>query len=103
VHRPGPAALQRHQLQLWRADVLERVETAALPPLRAQPRRLRRAAVWSTLAYEQPRLGEPAQAAAERALAELARSASANCRGRPAAYNDAAMRVNASRWAAVPR
>jgi hypothetical protein len=59
--------------------------------------------VWSTLAYENTRLGEPAQAAAERALAELASVGKGELAEEDqAAYNEAAMRVNASRWAAVP-
>jgi hypothetical protein len=69
---PALQPLQRHQRNLWRADVLERVEMAALPPYVRNRVALRRAAVWSALAYEHTRLGEPAQAAAERALAEFA-------------------------------
>ncbi len=64
---------------------------------------MRRAAVWSTLAYEDARLGRASEAAAQRALAALG----AVQRGElleedQAAWNDAAMRTNASRWAAQP-
>jgi hypothetical protein len=100
---PALQPLQRHQLNAWRADVLERVDTAALPPHVRNRVALRRAAVWSVLAYERTRLGEPAQAAAERALAELASVRKAElAEDDQAGYNDAVMRVNASRWAAVP-
>jgi hypothetical protein len=100
---PALLPLQRHQLNVWRAGVLERVDTAALPPHVRNRVALRRAAVWSALAYERARLGEPAQAAAERALAELASVGKAElAEDDQAAYNDAAMRANASRWAAVP-
>jgi hypothetical protein len=59
--------------------------------------------VWSTLAYENARVGEPAQPAAQRALSELAAVQKAELADEDqAGYNDAAMRVNASRWAAVP-
>jgi hypothetical protein len=59
--------------------------------------------VWSTLAYEHTRLGEPAQDAAGRAIAELASVHKGELAEEDqAAHNDAAMRVNASRWAAVP-
>jgi hypothetical protein len=64
---------------------------------------LRRASVWSTLAYEHARLGEPAQAAAERAVAELASVRKSELAEEDqAAWSEAAMRVNASRWAALP-
>jgi hypothetical protein len=59
--------------------------------------------VWATLAYEDARLGQPAQAAAERALAELGSVQKEDvAEDDLPAWNDAAMRVNASRWAAVP-
>jgi hypothetical protein len=100
---PGLRPLQRHERNVWRAQVLERVDTAALPAHLKNRVALRRASVWSTLAYENTRLGEPAQPAAERALAELASvQKSELAEDDQAAYNDAAMRVNASRWAALP-
>jgi hypothetical protein len=100
---PALQPLQRHEHNLWRAQVLERVAVAALPAHVKNRLALRRASVWSTLAYEHTRLGEPAQAAAERALAELASvGRSELAEDDQAAYNDAAMRVNASRWAALP-
>lgn len=100
---PALTPLQRNAVNEWRAQVLERVDTATLPPYVKNRIAMRRAAVWSTLAYEQARRGEIAQPAAERALNELA----AVRRGElaeddQAAWNDAAIRVNASRWAAVP-
>lgn len=66
---------------------------------------MRRASVWSALAFQRTRRGEtgPAEVAAKRALAELADVE----RGELAdddlvAWNDAAIRVGASRWAAAP-
>ena len=100
---PALQPLQRHQRNLWRAEVLDRVETAALPPHVRNRVVLRRASVWSALAYEYARLGEPAQVAALRSLAELAEARKADLAEEDAAaWNEAAMRVNASRWAAVP-
>ncbi len=66
---------------------------------------MRRAGVWSGIAYQRSRRGETAlaEAAAKRALVELAsveRSDLANEDQAP--YNDAAIRVSASRWAAAP-
>jgi hypothetical protein len=101
---PALQPLQRHQWNAWRAEVLERVDTATLPPHLRNRLALRRAAVWSALAYERTRLGEQALGAGERALAELASVRKGDLAEEDAAaYNDAAMHVNASRWAAVPR
>jgi hypothetical protein len=100
---PAMRPLQRHDWNAWRGAVLERVDVAGLPAHVRDRVALRRASVWSTLAYERARLGEPAQAAAERAIAELASVRPMElAEDDQAAYNEAAMRVNASRWAAVP-
>jgi hypothetical protein len=100
---PALQPMQRHQMNVWRADVLERVAVAGLPAHVKHRIALRRAAVWSTLAYEDARLGEAgAAAAAERAFAELASVQKGELTDEDqAAYNEAAMRVNASRWAAL--
>jgi hypothetical protein len=64
---------------------------------------MRRAAVWSSLAYQRTRLGGAADAAAQRALAELAGVNKADLTDADqAVYSDTAMRVSASRWAAQP-
>ncbi len=100
---PALQPLQRHQWNRWRAQVLEQVDARELPGHVKNRVALRRAAVWSTLAYEHTRLGEPAQAAAERAIAELASVQKGELAEEDqSAFNDAAMRVNAARWAAVP-
>lgn len=100
---PEQNGLERHQANLWRADVLERVEVATLSPVDRNRIAMRRAAVWSTIAYERARQGQPADTAAQRAIAELTRVQRAELTDddQPL-YNDAAMRVNASRWAALP-
>lgn len=100
---PQLSALDRHQLHLWRAEVLDRVDAQALPPHLKGRVALRRAAVWSTVAYERSRRGEPAQAAAQRALDELAGVQRTDLVEEDLpVWNDAAMRVNAVRWAAMP-
>jgi hypothetical protein len=99
---PGLQPLQRHQNNLWRAEVLDRVDGGALSPYLRNRMALRRASVWSTLAYEHTRFGQPAQPAAQRALAELASiNKTELAQDDQSAWDDAAMRVNASRWAAV--
>ena len=63
----------------------------------------RRAGVWASLAYEQARRGEPAGAAAERALAELLAVHPDDLgEDRRPEYVDAVLRVSAIRWAAAP-
>jgi hypothetical protein len=70
--------------------------------------RLRRAAVWSTVAFESSRAtssapGTAAAVAAQRALAELAAVNKTELADDDVAeYADAAVRVGASRWAALP-
>lgn len=99
---PHLQPLARHQANRWRAEVLDRVDTTALPAYTANRIAMRRASVWSTLAYEYSRLGEAAaQPAAQRALDELAALRKADLPEEDAPlHNEAAMRVNASRWAA---
>ena len=102
-------ALERTQLDQWRADVLDKVDTAALPPYMKNRVLMRRAGVWSGLAFARTRqLDAPPSAkadaavAAGRALESLAGVDRAELTDDDLpAYNDAAMRVNASRWAAV--
>jgi len=100
---PNLKPLERAQMDQWRAEVLERVDAAALPGYLRNRVQMRRASLWSTLAYERARQGQDAATAAQRALAELAGIARSELTDvDQSAYNDAAMRTNASRWAAVP-
>jgi hypothetical protein len=83
--------------------VLERVDVAALPAYVAHRVRMQRAQVWSALAYGRARSGGNAREAAERALAEFMSVNKADLADADqATYNDTAMRVGASRWAAEP-
>lgn len=100
---PDLGPLQRSRLDEWRADVLDYVETSALPGYLRNRVLMRRASVWSSLAYQRARRGEAADEAATRALTALAGiDKSELTEEDQVAYNDAAMRVSASRWAAVP-
>ncbi len=101
---PALRPSERAGLDQWRAEVLDRVDAASLPGYLKNRMAMRRASVWSGLAYQRTRLATPnASAAAERALSELASVVRAELPDEDqAAYNDAAMRVNASRWAAAP-
>lgn len=103
---PDLPAHERAKVIAWQADVLERVEVTGLPGYLRNRVQMRRASVWGATAFQQARknTADPAvAAAAARALAEFAGVS------RPvltdedqSAYNDAAMRVSAVRWALVP-
>lgn len=95
--------LERKRVDEWRAEVLERVEAGALPGYLKNRVLMRRASLWASLAYQRARRGEDSQAAAQRALAELGGVLKAELTdGDAQAYRNAAMRVNASRWASLP-
>ncbi len=99
----GLQPLARAQVDQWRAEVLERVDTAALPGYLKNRIQMRRAGIYSAIAYQRVRQGQAGDAAAQRASAELAGvSRDELTDDDQPQYNDAAMRVNASRWAALP-
>jgi hypothetical protein len=100
---PDLTPVNRASLDTWRADVLERAPRLNLPEHVKNRLRLRSAGVWSSIAFERVRRGEPAQEAADLAIAELASVNKTELAEDDAtAYNDAAARVGASRWAAEP-
>ena len=103
---PATAPLARVQLDQWRADLLDRVDLAELDGPTKNRVRLRRAGVWSALAYAHARRadGTSAAAAAEvRALEALAGMDRAQLPEEDQrAYTEAAVRVGASRWAMEP-
>ncbi len=96
---------ERMQHDLWRVEVLDRVEARKLPELWRHRLNLRRAGVWASLAHQLARRPEIktetvalAGTRAVEALAAVDRDALAETD--LAAYSDAALRVGASRWAA---
>lgn len=103
---PDLPAHERARMLAWQADVLERVEVAQLPAYLRGRVQLRRAGVWSALAFQQARrnIADPAVAAsAGRALAEFTGVGKSELPDEDqSAYNDAAMRVSAVRWALSP-
>lgn len=99
--------VQRLPLDQWRAQVLDQVtaeQFAQLPEQTKNRLRLRRAGVWSSLAYQYSRRADAAAStAAQRALAELAAVNKTELSDDDRSeYSDAAIRVGASRWAAEP-
>ncbi len=100
---PATTPFERASLDGWRADVLDRVPRADLPEYLKNRVRMRTAAVWSSLAFERVRRGEPAAEAAARALQELTGvNRQELAEDDASAYSDAAVRVGAVRWAAEP-
>ncbi len=94
---------ERRALDEARAEMLEGIEVADLPAYLRNRVHMRRAAVWNSLAFHHARRGEAAQAAAIRALKELALVQKADLTDDDQrVFADAAMRVNASRWASLP-
>jgi hypothetical protein len=104
--RAGP--LRVHELNVARAELLERVEPrsdatklAPLPDHIANRVLMRQAAIWASLAYERTRLGEDGGPAARRALAAMESVKTTELGDDDQrTYAETAMRVGASRWAA---
>lgn len=101
---PALPPLQRQALDQWRAEVLDRVDTAALPETLKNRIRMRRAGVWAAIAFERSRGADSAAKAgeaAQRALDELAAVNKSELADQDrAVYTEAAVRTGASRWAA---
>ena len=94
----GPAP--RASLDNERARLLDQVKDGELNAMTRSRLHARRAGVWAAIAFEQDRRGDPAAAAAERALAELlAVRPDELGDDRRLEYVDAALRVSAIRWA----
>ena len=100
---PATPPVDRANLDTWRAEVLNRVPRANLAECLKNRMRLRSAGVWASIAFERARRGEAAGDAANLAIQELAGINKLELGDDDlAAYNDAAMRVGAVRWAAEP-
>lgn len=94
---------ERAATDQWRAEALERPQVENLPDHLKSHVRIRRAGVWAGLAFQAVRRGENPQPAAARARQELAAiDRNAMPEDENFAYQDAAVRVGASRWAAEP-
>lgn len=96
-----PAA--RYLVDQWRVDILDKVAVRELPAHIGNRIFMRRAAVWSTLAFAHARRNAPAQAAASRALDALGSVSKIDLTEDDVrAYADAGVRAGAVRWAAAP-
>jgi hypothetical protein len=100
---PALPPAERDLIDKWRAEALERATLFNLPEYVKNRVHMRRAGVWSAIAFERARRGEAPQEAANRALDELAVVNKSELTDEDqASYSDAALRVGASRWAAEP-
>jgi hypothetical protein len=100
---PDQRPSERYSTDIWRSEVLDLVQMRDLPPHLKNRVHMRRAAVWSTLAFARARKGEPSQAEAERALSELGSVSKIDLAEEDASpYADAGVRVGSVRWAVEP-
>ena len=99
---PDLSPVPRAAVDKERARLLDQVKDGELSAVTRSRLHARRAGVWAAIAFEQDRRGDPAGAAAERALAELlaVRPDELGDDRRPE-YVDAVLRVSAIRWAAA--
>jgi hypothetical protein len=98
---PGLRVADRNALDAWRAEVLDKVDLHGLPEHMRNRVRIRRAQVWSSIAFERVRKGEAPLEAAERAIGELAAVNKVELSDDDlASYADAGARAGAVRWAA---
>jgi hypothetical protein len=100
---PALGAVQRAEHDRWRAELLDTVDLARLPEHMKNRIHMRRAAVWSSVAFQRARKGEDASQAAgraEQALAAVNKSELADEDN--AAYAEAGVRFGAVRWALEP-
>ena len=100
---PSLGVAQRAEHDRWRAELLDTVDLARLPEHMKNRIHMRRAAVWSSVAFQRARKGEDGSQAAgraEQALAAIDKSALADEDN--AAYAEAGVRVGAVRWALEP-
>jgi hypothetical protein len=94
----GPGA--RVALDDWRAEVLDRVDLKDLPVHVRNRVQMRRAMVWSSVAFERARKGASSMAAAQRALDALGMVEPAELSEDDASdYAEAGVRVGSVRWA----
>ncbi len=100
---PDQRLAERYAVDQWRAEVLDKVELRDLPVHIKNRVHMRRAAVWSTLAFAHARRNEPAQEAANRALSELGSVSKTDLAEEDmSAYADAGVRAGSVRWAVEP-
>jgi hypothetical protein len=99
---PDMRVAERNSFDGWRADALDKVTLTDLPEYLKNRMHMRRASVWSAIAYQLARKADAAaETAGNRALQELASVSKSELTDEDVVvYTEAAVRVGASRWAA---
>lgn len=98
---PAMRPAEKAALDTWRADVLDRVELVNLPDYLKNRVRMRRAGVWSSIAFQKARRNESPVDAGNRAMLELAGVNKLELSDEDnSAYADAGVRAGSMRWAA---
>lgn len=98
---PDTRPTARAAIDQWRMEVLDRVDTRQLTPQFKNRIRLRKATVWSSLAYQRARKNEAYTVAAQQAIDALAAVEKEELSDEDqTSYTQAAIRVGTSRWAA---
>jgi hypothetical protein len=100
---PELPIIEKQSWDLWRSEVLDRVETEKLSGYWANRIKMRRAGVWAGVAFDLARQGKSSKEAGQRAIDALASVNKTELSEEDAtSYTEAAVRVGVSRWAAVP-
>jgi hypothetical protein len=103
---PALPAIQKASYEQWRAEILDKLNTQALPEYLKNRVRMRKAGVWASISYYNARKNSNAPATLEAAQRSINELAAVNKEELPdedqATYADAAVRVGATRWAAEP-
>jgi hypothetical protein len=100
---PNEHPATRRQLETWRAEILEQVDAAKLPDYVQSRIALRRAAVWSSVAFHNERNNEDHVRAAQRAMSEFSKLDKEQIADEDfAAYDESAVRIGAMRWMIEP-
>ena len=105
---PATRPLEKSAIDNWRADILDRVETTKLPEQLKNRIKMRKATVWSAIAFQRARKAEnkdeinkDVQAAGNRAVLELASINKEELSDEDKfSYTDTGIRTGTSRWAA---
>lgn len=90
----------RYAMEQWRADILDKATVQDLPPYLRNRVHMRRAAVWSTVAFTHARRGQPSRQAAARAIDELGSVVNSELPDADVAtYAEVGVRAGSVRWA----
>ena len=96
---PNEQPLVRVKHDQWRAEVLEKVDVLKLSDYLSMRIHARRAAVWSSVAFNAARRGEDANDSAQRAMQAFMQINKTGVADEDqSAYDEAAVRVSAIRW-----